>query len=226
MEDGLLRSFGRLSLGPPPPPPPQAPPPPARGPPARRHGCRKRLYLLRGLPGSGKTTLARQLQHDFPRALVFSTDDFFFREDGTYEFNPDFLEEAHDWNQKRARRAMRGGASPIIIDNTNLHAWEMQPYAAMVQRWFSGSLLSNGREMPSADPTRAAVSEQSSASGPRPQFSERLCPARSPEWGQAGGPGAAGRCAPGAAAHSAWGSWFRPQAPWLPGIPTRENFLV
>ncbi|XP_037655761.1 NEDD4-binding protein 2-like 1 isoform X3 [Choloepus didactylus] len=132
MEDGLLRSFGRLSLGPPPPPPPQAPPPPARGPPARRHGCRKRLYLLRGLPGSGKTTLARQLQHDFPRALVFSTDDFFFREDGTYEFNPDFLEEAHDWNQKRARRAMRGGASPIIIDNTNLHAWEMQPYAAMV----------------------------------------------------------------------------------------------
>ncbi|XP_037655760.1 NEDD4-binding protein 2-like 1 isoform X2 [Choloepus didactylus] len=73
----------------------------------------------------------RQLQHDFPRALVFSTDDFFFREDGTYEFNPDFLEEAHDWNQKRARRAMRGGASPIIIDNTNLHAWEMQPYAAM-----------------------------------------------------------------------------------------------
>ncbi|XP_037655764.1 NEDD4-binding protein 2-like 1 isoform X6 [Choloepus didactylus] len=131
MEDGLLRSFGRLSLGPPPPPPPQAPPPPARGPPARRHGCRKRLYLLRGLPGSGKTTLARQLQHDFPRALVFSTDDFFFREDGTYEFNPDFLEEAHDWNQKRARRAMRGGASPIIIDNTNLHAWEMQPYAAM-----------------------------------------------------------------------------------------------
>ncbi|XP_037655765.1 NEDD4-binding protein 2-like 1 isoform X7 [Choloepus didactylus] len=151
MEDGLLRSFGRLSLGPPPPPPPQAPPPPARGPPARRHGCRKRLYLLRGLPGSGKTTLARQLQHDFPRALVFSTDDFFFREDGTYEFNPDFLEEAHDWNQKRARRAMRGGASPIIIDNTNLHAWEMQPYAAMKK--YSRSLP--GKDPPNERAVRA-----------------------------------------------------------------------
>lgn len=45
--------------------------------------------------------LSRQLQHDFPRALIFSTDDFFFREDGAYEFNPDFLEEAHEWNQKR-----------------------------------------------------------------------------------------------------------------------------
>ncbi|ELK29256.1 NEDD4-binding protein 2-like 1 [Myotis davidii] len=73
----------------------------------------------------------RQLQHDFPRALIFSTDDFFFREDGTYEFNPDFLEEAHEWNQKRARKAMRNGISPIIIDNTNLHAWEMKPYAVM-----------------------------------------------------------------------------------------------
>nr|XP_008509001.1 PREDICTED: NEDD4-binding protein 2-like 1 isoform X2 [Equus przewalskii] len=76
--------------------------------------------------------LSRQLQHDFPRALIFSTDDFFFREDGAYEFNPDFLEEAHEWNQKRARKAMRNGISPIIIDNTNLHAWEMKPYAVMV----------------------------------------------------------------------------------------------
>lgn len=34
-------------------------------------------------------------------AAIFSTDDFFSREDGAYEFNPDFLEEAHEWNQKR-----------------------------------------------------------------------------------------------------------------------------
>uniref|UniRef100_A0A8C5LAS6 NEDD4 binding protein 2-like 1 n=1 Tax=Jaculus jaculus TaxID=51337 RepID=A0A8C5LAS6_JACJA len=99
MEDSFLESFGRLSLRPQPPRPP-----PPRGTPPRRHGFRKHLYLLRGLPGSGKTTLARQLQRDFPRALIFSTDEFFFREDGSYEFNPDFLEEAHEWNQKRGDR--------------------------------------------------------------------------------------------------------------------------
>ncbi|XP_068840689.1 NEDD4-binding protein 2-like 1 isoform X4 [Capricornis sumatraensis] len=102
MEESFLESFGRLSLRQQQPPPPRPPaPPPRRGTPPRRHSFRKHLYLLRGLPGSGKTTLARQLQHDFPRALIFSTDDFFFREDGAYEFNPDFLEEAHEWNQKR-----------------------------------------------------------------------------------------------------------------------------
>ncbi|XP_045700756.1 NEDD4-binding protein 2-like 1 isoform X3 [Phyllostomus hastatus] len=58
MEESFLESFGRLSLQQPQPRPP-APPPP-RGTPPRRHSFRKHLYLLRGLPGSGKTTLARR----------------------------------------------------------------------------------------------------------------------------------------------------------------------
>lgn len=54
MEESFLESFGRLSLQ-----QPQPRPPPPRGTPPRRHSFRKHLYLLRGLPGSGKTTLAR-----------------------------------------------------------------------------------------------------------------------------------------------------------------------
>ncbi|XP_069323837.1 NEDD4-binding protein 2-like 1 isoform X7 [Eulemur rufifrons] len=61
MEDSFLESFGRLSLQQQQqqqqPPPPRPPPP--RGTPPRRQSFRKHLYLLRGLPGSGKTTLAR-----------------------------------------------------------------------------------------------------------------------------------------------------------------------
>ncbi|XP_038618088.1 NEDD4-binding protein 2-like 1 isoform X3 [Tachyglossus aculeatus] len=127
MDRAFLRSFGGLGLGTP------GTPPPARSRPRPRPRPRfsKRLYLLRGLPGAGKTSLARQLKRDFPQALIFSTDDFFVREDGTYEFNPDFLGEAHKWNQERARTAMRNGESPVIIDNTNLQSWEMRPYAVM-----------------------------------------------------------------------------------------------
>ncbi|PNJ48572.1 N4BP2L1 isoform 5 [Pongo abelii] len=62
MEDSFLQSFGRLSLQQQQQQQRQRPPrPPPRGTPPRRHSFRKHLYLLRGLPGSGKTTLARYL---------------------------------------------------------------------------------------------------------------------------------------------------------------------
>ncbi|XP_048790566.1 NEDD4-binding protein 2-like 1 [Lagopus muta] len=120
MEEQLLRALGGLSLQ----------PPPRRSP--RRFG--KTLVLLRGLPGSGKSTLARQLKCDYPSAVVLSTDDFFSR-NGVYVFDPDFLEDAHKWNQKRARKAMKNGKSPVIIDNTNIHAWEMKPYVMMAREY-------------------------------------------------------------------------------------------
>ncbi|KFP09936.1 NEDD4-binding protein 2-like 1, partial [Egretta garzetta] len=72
----------------------------------------------------------RQLKCDYPSAVVLSTDDFFI-ENGVYVFEPDLLEDAHKWNQKRAHKAMKNGKSPVIIDNTNIHAWEMKPYVMM-----------------------------------------------------------------------------------------------
>uniref|UniRef100_A0A8B9PQB2 Uncharacterized protein n=1 Tax=Apteryx owenii TaxID=8824 RepID=A0A8B9PQB2_APTOW len=71
----------------------------------------------------------RQLKRDYPNAVVLSTDDFFNR-NGVYVFQHDFLEEAHKWNQARADKVMKNGKSPVI-DNTNIHAWEMKPYVMM-----------------------------------------------------------------------------------------------
>ncbi|XP_029767821.1 uncharacterized protein LOC112117333 [Terrapene carolina triunguis] len=91
--------------------------------------CRsqKLLLILRGLPGSGKTTLSHILLGQNRDGVVFSTDDYFRQQDG-YTYNVAQLGDAHDWNQKRAKQAMDQGRSPIIIDNTNTQAWEMKPY--------------------------------------------------------------------------------------------------
>ncbi|XP_064297115.1 NEDD4-binding protein 2-like 2 isoform X2 [Phalacrocorax carbo] len=96
--------------------------------PEERFVCSQKLLLiLRGLPGSGKSTLSRILLGQGHDGIVFSTDDYFRQQDG-YTYNAAQLGDAHDWNQKRAKQAMEQGKSPVIIDNTNTQAWEMKPY--------------------------------------------------------------------------------------------------
>ncbi|OXB58067.1 hypothetical protein ASZ78_008407 [Callipepla squamata] len=96
--------------------------------PEERFDCsQKVLLILRGLPGSGKSTLSRILLGHSRDGIVLSTDDYFRQQDG-YTYNAAQLGDAHDWNQKRAKQAMEQGKSPVIIDNTNTQAWEMKPY--------------------------------------------------------------------------------------------------
>ncbi|KAM5182035.1 uncharacterized protein ACMZJ9_002432 isoform 2-T2 [Mantella aurantiaca] len=92
--------------------------------------CKGKLVLLRGVPGSGKSTLACSLLDQSPDGIVLSTDDYFCQENG-YTYDVKLLGDAHNWNHDRARRAMDDGRSPIIIDNTNIQAWEMKPYVQM-----------------------------------------------------------------------------------------------
>ncbi|XP_013923602.1 PREDICTED: NEDD4-binding protein 2-like 2 [Thamnophis sirtalis] len=89
---------------------------------------KKRLLILRGLPGSGKTTLSHILLGQSCNGIVFSTDDYFHQINGCWGYNVSQLGAAHEWNQNRAKEAMDLGRSPIIIDNTNTQAWEMKPY--------------------------------------------------------------------------------------------------
>uniref|UniRef100_W5MNM8 NEDD4 binding protein 2 like 2 n=2 Tax=Lepisosteus oculatus TaxID=7918 RepID=W5MNM8_LEPOC len=88
------------------------------------------LILMRGLPGSGKSTRAQELLSSGPEGIVLSTDDYFSKEKG-YTYDSALLGEAHDWNHNRAREALDQGRSPVIIDNTNLQAWEMKPYVEL-----------------------------------------------------------------------------------------------
>ncbi|NXS31905.1 N4BP2 protein, partial [Pomatostomus ruficeps] len=92
------------------------------------------LVLLRGVPGSGKSYLARNLLEDNPGGIILSTDDYFYK-NGQYYYDPDCLGEAHDWNRKRAKEAFEMRISPIIIDNTNIQAWEMKPYVTLAQQF-------------------------------------------------------------------------------------------
>ncbi|CAG0917078.1 unnamed protein product [Notodromas monacha] len=87
------------------------------------------VVLLRGPSGSGKSTFAAALAKICgDRCVVLSTDDFFTRSDGSYQFTPALLQTAHFWNRQRAKFYARQSRALIVIDNTNLALFEMVPY--------------------------------------------------------------------------------------------------
>jgi predicted kinase len=90
-------------------------------------GNGKRLILMRGLPGSGKSTKAKELAGE--DGQIFSTDDFFcMNTDNEYRFDGSKLGQAHSWNQRRSLEAMRAGIPIVVIDNTNTTIREMRSY--------------------------------------------------------------------------------------------------
>ena len=95
------------------------------------------LILVRGLPGSGKSTLGNiilQLPNNNPQE-VLSTDDFFINNDGEYIFDASKLKEAHNYCQFRCSERMRQQRARIVVANTFTEEWEMEPYFEMANRY-------------------------------------------------------------------------------------------
>ena len=88
------------------------------------------LYLIRGLPGSGKTTLANRLA---PR-YSFAADDW-FTSDGKYEFDARQLPVAHAACLNNTKLVMKTGDGPIAVHNTFSQEWEAQPYFQLAKDW-------------------------------------------------------------------------------------------
>jgi predicted kinase len=97
----------------------------------------KNLYLLRGLPGAGKSTLANQIGDTH-----FEADMYFINENGEYIFNGADIKKAHQWCQSQVELAMIQNhitygldSSDIIVSNTFTQGWEMEPYFKLAESY-------------------------------------------------------------------------------------------
>lgn len=90
----------------------------------------KTLYIVRGLPGSGKSSLAKKLTE-----LVYSADDFFTNKKGEYNFNAKLLGKAHEWCWGKVRDAMFIGANAVAVANTFTQAWEAERYYQIAEEY-------------------------------------------------------------------------------------------
>jgi len=87
----------------------------------------KVMFLMRGPPGCGKSTVVRGLQKLYSDIVVCSADDFFLTSGGVYHWDFSKLSEAHEACQQKALDAAENGQI-IVIDNTNIRRWEMSSY--------------------------------------------------------------------------------------------------
>jgi len=85
------------------------------------------MFVMRGLPGCGKSTIVKTLLEVFPKGRACSADDYFI-EDGVYKFDRTKLKEAHAYSQNKAQDLCQKLTNPVIIDNTHVKRWEMGPY--------------------------------------------------------------------------------------------------
>ena len=100
----------------------------------------KRLIIMRGLPGGGKSTIVQAEAKEFLRdgrrsVAICSTDDQFLDAQGKYIFDPSKLAENHGKNRLKCFDMMRAGVEVIFIDNTNTTHREMQPYKDLAKEY-------------------------------------------------------------------------------------------
>jgi tRNA A37 threonylcarbamoyladenosine biosynthesis protein TsaE len=83
----------------------------------------KSLFLLRGLPGAGKSTLAKTIG-----GLHYEADMYFVAPDGTYHFDVTRIKDAHNWCRYKVKEAMKAELPKVIVSNTFTQEWEMEAY--------------------------------------------------------------------------------------------------
>lgn len=92
----------------------------------------QKLIIIRGLPGAGKTTLAKKMIENNPSFLHFEAD-MYFEEDGVYKFVASKIGKAHEWCQNSTKTALQHGKT-AVVSNTFTTRWEVEPYLLMAER--------------------------------------------------------------------------------------------
>jgi predicted kinase len=89
------------------------------------------MYILRGVPGAGKSTLAKTLVEP---EYIFEADQYFENENG-YVFLPDLLPFAHGQCYQYTREAMRNNVPKIVVSNTCTTEAELEKYIDLAREF-------------------------------------------------------------------------------------------
>jgi len=90
-----------------------------------------KLIIIRGLPGSGKSTFANKLAQK--TGLLTLEADQFFVKDGLYQFDRAKIQKAHDWCKRSCDIAL-SNQMDVVVSNTFVTLREIEPYLEMAKK--------------------------------------------------------------------------------------------
>jgi predicted kinase len=95
----------------------------------------KILYIVRGIPGSGKTTFARTLN-----SIIVEADQYFMDGEGNYKFDGSKIKFAHEYCRAQTEAWMQTkgdqvNVNRIAVSNTFTQEWEMEPYFELAKKY-------------------------------------------------------------------------------------------
>ena len=95
----------------------------------------KEVFILRGIPGSGKSTIAERLGLGYSPndVVVHSTDNYFYDEKGNYNFDPKKLGYFHALNLMAFTKSCNTGVEVVVLDNTNTKHREYKKYVKVAE---------------------------------------------------------------------------------------------
>ena len=92
-----------------------------------------KLILIRGLPGSGKSTFAKSLAGSQLYTKHFEAD-MYFMQDGEYKFDASKLGRAHMWCEAQTRLALESDYD-VIVSNTFTTKKELKTYFGIAKEF-------------------------------------------------------------------------------------------
>lgn len=90
------------------------------------------LFIIRGAPGSGKSTYAKELLEMKMADVHFETDMFFMRNE-KYDFKKELLGTAHQWCYEKTKKSLKDGLN-VVVSNTFTKLFEIMPYIDLAEK--------------------------------------------------------------------------------------------
>jgi len=91
------------------------------------------LLVIRGLPGSGKTTTAKVIAGE--KYSCFAADDYFYDKEGIYKFDFTKLGIAHKTCFDKTEQALQQREDIVLVHNTFVKEREINPYKKLAEKY-------------------------------------------------------------------------------------------